>query len=564
MPMLSIEKNDSKEMTNKLTFGLLINNFILESWQADVIRLLQKEGHILKVVIQNDNPPAKIPLLKRLQNYPWNKVVFKIWHRFIFKPDSKKSEDISILVSKASIFKCKTVQKGSAQIFDVNDIQLIAQLKLDFLLRFGFNIIRGEILKTARFGVWSFHHDDETIIRGGPPGFWEVYNKMEANGVILQQLTDSLDKGIILKKIQLPVIRHSYKAHLNSIYNNSTMLPVLVSRGIQYGNFDAEPSVSEAVVFHPPGNMKMLFFFAKMAYRRLFFHLNDIFRQEDWNIGLIKTSLINFVSSPEEHLKQVKWFSKIKNSCYLADPFLIDYKGDTLLFAEKFDYKKGKGHLVKAKASENFSVFKPVHSEKHHFSFPFLFNWNEKLYCLPECFESEGVQLYSYNIVSEQLVHEKCILDGFRAVDPVLFEHEKRWWLLFTTKDLPSVNLYAFYASSPFGPFEAHSQNPIKTDIRAARNAGSPFIFNNILVRPSQDCSGHYGKATYLNEIITLTPDRFEEEIFQKIHPEKNSHFRFGLHTLNGTDKFAVIDGKRFAFTFAGFKHQLLLKLHRR
>ena len=40
-----------------------------------------------------------------------------------------------------------------------------------FMLRVGFNIIRGEILNVPKYGVWSFHHDDEVKYRGGPAGY---------------------------------------------------------------------------------------------------------------------------------------------------------------------------------------------------------------------------------------------------------------------------------------------------------------------------------------------------------------------------------------------------------
>ncbi|MDP2236761.1 MAG: hypothetical protein Q8J88_10035 [Bacteroidales bacterium] len=551
-------------MADKLTFGILVNGPIIEKWQAEVITLLLNEGHKLTLIVQNDNPQIKQSFIKRLQNYPWNRFVFRVWHRFLFKPLSKQPFDISSLYGETKVLYCQTIQNGIKQLFDTKDVQFIKQNQLDFLLRFGFNIIRGDILNAARYGVWSFHHDDEMVVRGGPPGFWEIYHKMVSNGVILQQLTDSLDKGILLKKIHFPVIRHSYKAHLDSIYGNSAFLPVHICSAIMHGNFESTPSVSEATVFHPPGNLRMLFFFIKMAYRRVSFHLNDLFRQEDWNIGIIKTSVSNVISEPENYLKQTYWFPKKNNSSYLADPFIIDFKDETLLFAEQFDYRKGKGQLVLAKASESFSTFKAVTSEKLHLSFPFLFKWEEKLYCLPECFESDGVQLYHYDEVSGKLVHEKCILDGHRAVDPVLFEHESRWWLMFSTKDLPSVNLYAFYSQNPFGPFKAHRQNPVKTNISSARNAGNPLIYNKMLIRPSQDCAGHYGKAITLNKIIELTPDTFKEVVLKKIQPDKNTTFRYGIHTLNGNTENTVIDGKRYVFTFAGFRHQLKQKLKKR
>jgi methionyl-tRNA formyltransferase len=49
--------------------------------------------------------------------------------------------------------------------------------ELGVLLRFGFNILSGEILTVARYGVWSYHHGDNDYYRGGPPHFWELVER---------------------------------------------------------------------------------------------------------------------------------------------------------------------------------------------------------------------------------------------------------------------------------------------------------------------------------------------------------------------------------------------------
>ena len=46
----------------------------------------------------------------------------------------------------------------------------------------------------------SFHHADNDINRGGPPGFWEVYNQQSKTGFIIQRLKDELDGGDVLFK----------------------------------------------------------------------------------------------------------------------------------------------------------------------------------------------------------------------------------------------------------------------------------------------------------------------------------------------------------------------------
>ena len=96
-----------------------------------------------------------------------------------------------------------------------DDIDLIKSYKLDFIIRFGFGIIKGEILKIPKYGVWSFHHGDEKKIRGGPYCFWEIYNSEPTTGFLLQKLTNRLDGGVVLKKGFLKTQGYSFKKNIS-------------------------------------------------------------------------------------------------------------------------------------------------------------------------------------------------------------------------------------------------------------------------------------------------------------------------------------------------------------
>src|SRR5712675_2043712 len=84
--------------------------------------------------------------------------------------------------------------------FPEDVLEKIRSKDLDVLIRFGFNILRGDILKAARYGVWSYHHGDNDFYRGGPAHFWELREGAPLSGVILQVLTDELDAGLVLCK----------------------------------------------------------------------------------------------------------------------------------------------------------------------------------------------------------------------------------------------------------------------------------------------------------------------------------------------------------------------------
>ena len=82
--------------------------------------------------------------------------------------------------------------------FPPEALEEIRRHEIDVFFRFGFNILRGDVLKAARYGVWSYHHDDKDFYRGGPALFWEVYEDSPTSGVILQVLNEELDAGQVL------------------------------------------------------------------------------------------------------------------------------------------------------------------------------------------------------------------------------------------------------------------------------------------------------------------------------------------------------------------------------
>lgn len=67
----------------------------------------------------------------------------------------------------------------------------------DVVIRYGFGLLRGDILNAPEFGVLSFHPADIRKYRGlGPPKVW--LDDQELIGVTLQRITDNIDSGEII------------------------------------------------------------------------------------------------------------------------------------------------------------------------------------------------------------------------------------------------------------------------------------------------------------------------------------------------------------------------------
>ncbi len=566
------------DLNKTIRFGVLLDGDAVEQWQLDTIKLLIDNGIELALVIKNgDKSKPYKSFWDKVLHYPYRQILFRIWHRYFFKPEAKQQTNfmeeisrfrsatlemtreesvISTEVEKSpALMTVIPIIKGISTYFHDDDIAKIKSYDLDFILRFGFDIIRGEVLNSARYGIWSFHHDDERVVRGGPPGFWEFMRKIPKNGVILQQLTDKLDKGLILRRLQFDTTLHSYKFHLNRIYEESEMLPLQVTKElIVNGKLEPVLSQSEAPIQHPPRNFMMLKYFWLCFWRRIVFHFNYFFRQEDWNVGyrLKGNNSVNWLKPPK--------------SDYFADPFVITTNNDTYLFFEWFSNKNGKADLAIAKKSENFDVYHKITDFPEHRSYPFVFEYQGVIYCMPEANQTNKVSLYRFvETDGEPSLQWDCdLLDGC-YVDATLHHHSDGKWYLFTTPQKQShTHLLIYVADDLRGPYRPHFNNPVKVDCSVSRMAGVIQNADGKLVRPAQNSTHHYGESITLNNIIQLNEYQYIEETIDEIKPDKNWTYNKGTHTINSDEVMTVFDAKRFTFTWKGFVQQWRQKFNSR
>jgi hypothetical protein len=102
---------------------------------------------------------------------------------------------------------------------------------------------------------------------------------------------------------------------------------------------------------------------------------------------------------------------------------------------------------------------------KGHLSYPFVIEQDGRILVVPEQADSGRVELYALSLENEALVPVSVLLEE-PLVDPTLFQHQGRWWLIGTKSPLTNTELFAFFSERLDGPFTAHPQNPVKSDIR--------------------------------------------------------------------------------------------------
>ncbi|MFC1744873.1 hypothetical protein ACFL35_12855 [Candidatus Riflebacteria bacterium] len=557
-------KKDLSGQGRVLRFGIICNGKTLEKWQAECVQNILALGFTqLQLLIIDDGSWAEE---RSLKNTPMQKWLYFFYRKTWFLRAPRRHVKMKKLFCGVETIQPRIVMKGKfSQYFDRGALGKIRAAKLDFILRFGFNIIRGKILESARFGVWSFHHDDEMKYRGSPAGFWEIFHDDPIQGGILQRITDRLDGGIVLKRGYLNTIRHSYIRNLKAIYNESATWPAQVCRDIfleQADYFKSEATKTAAKIYYPPQNMEMLSFWLKIVWRRLTYRFNKLFKKDKWNIGVVNAPIEKFLE--KDFSPRVAWVKPEIDGKFLADPFPImpshpqaiptknDNKNRYIVLFEYFDYKKGRANIACAELYDDMlsSKVDNIHnaiSTESHLSYPYTFACGSEIYCIPETYQNNEVALYRAVELPDRWEKIATLIKDFAGVDATIFHYRENWWILVTDRFWGSkYNLFLFYSRDLFGPYKPHPQNPVKTDIRCSRPAGTPFFFQNQLYRPVQDCSITYGGKLAINRIIEITEKIFSEELVKDFFPVPP--FNDGLHTLVGWGEKTLVDGKYSCF----------------
>ncbi|HAL64173.1 MAG: Uncharacterized protein XD81_0354 [Bacteroidetes bacterium 38_7] len=559
----------TQEGEKGLKFGILCDSLQLQYWQALVIEKLISEGNTLALIILNKEETIQKPKgIRRLRAYPIKNFIFLFYYRFLLKPESKRMVTIEQWIKEAILLEEEARRVKKSYYFSEKAIETVKSSEVQFLLRFGFGIIKGDILHAAPYGIWSFHHDDPEIIRGVPSNFWEIVEDIPVNGAILQQLDESIDAGRILQQGWFATINHSWKSNLDQAYYGSISWPAQVCREIRYkgaGCLKNKTFPKPAPMRFAPSNLIMMKFLLKLWMNKVKFHFNELFRAEHWSIAFIETSINDFIENnfPTENLK---WIHSKTRRQYYADPAGIYQNHQLKILCEHYDYKSAHGEISLFKINNNSAFYKPekiLLNESWHLAFPFIFEAESNFWCVPESAESNQLMLYRWDIEKKELIFEKILISDIQAVDPFIFYHHQKWWLMFTDKFKSNYSLHLWYAEDFRGPYFPHLNNPVKTDIRSSRPAGNIFYMDGRLMRTAQDCSVISGHRIAINEIIKISPSSFFEITRFFLDPPKlRQHFK-GMHTLNTAGPYVIFDVKQHLFVWDNFKRMLSKKLRK-
>ncbi len=544
----------------------MCNGLSFPAWQAQTIqRLLELAEVEISLLIMPGKQAGSPGRLARLFGEPKH-LLWNLYNKGYIQRRSSASQpvDMSAELGETPVLTCDVVPVGKyGEKLTDEDVVAVRGAELDLILRFGFGILKGEVLDTARYGIWSFHHGDERVYRGQPPGFWEIADGEPTVGTILQRITERLDGGSVLHRGTFRVVPFSYRRTRDDVFFGASGFPSIAVRQILNGDTShvtAPPSTTDAPLRRSPTNWTMVKFLISQIVNFFRYQWNGLSKASKWTIGMARVPLSTLLAGD---LPEFDWVPEHGRRKYLADPFPDPTGKTTYALAEDYDYEQHRGVISAIDLNGDLKP-KVVLDTGIHASYPYLFEDDGSLYCVPETYQAGEVRIYRATSFPHTWDLVGTILDGMPVLDPTIFLHEGRWWL-FCTFEGPEANtaLHAFHAEQVVGPWVPHDLNPIKTDVSSSRPGGTPFVHDGALYRPAQDSSRSYGGAVAINRIDRLTPTEFSEEVVRRIGPLPTGRYRAGIHTLSGHDEITVVDGRRDVFILNSFRRELTGRIRR-
>lgn len=536
-----------------------MNSYGVLAWEYVLIeRLINSSYANIELVVLNENEDIKRSFFKKIKDNR-KQIIFFLYNKleqklFKLKLDAFEKMDATGLLHGIRMMKVKPISTKFSDRFRNEDIVKIRHYNLDLLIRFGFRILRGDILNLAKYGIWSYHHGDNMVNRGWPAGFWEVMNKWSITGSTLQILTEDLDAGKILYRSYSQTDRRSIYRNRNNIYWKSlSFLPRKLEE------------------LYSLGAKK---FFRKVQEQNKYpnFYSNRLFRSKDLQnkkmIGLITVHLfrqivdifVNLIFMDQwillfnikKGLSTSFWrFRKIvpPKDRFFADPFIIQNKDKYYIFIEEFIYKSNKAHISVIEMDKKGNFKKPVTvlEKSYHLSYPFIFKNDNEYFLIPESRSNKSIELYKCVEFPFKWEFQMNLMEKIEAVDVTLFYYQKKWWLFANIVENPGASaldeLFLFFSERLLTKnWTSHPLNPVVSDARKARPAGKIFIHNGKIIRPSQNNSKRYGFGLKMNEIKVLNENCYEEIEVESIEPNWDKQI-IATHTFNRVGNLTMTDG---------------------
>lgn len=539
----------------RLRIGVLLDSSAVPQWVAAVLGDLATCSFVsVELVVFNGEAASN--------GHRWRTLLFSVYERLdrhLVSPaqDTQRIVDAGNLLSGWKAITVVPARAGFEHRFAPETIRDIEEMKLDVIVRFGFDVLRGDLLTAARCGVWSFHHGDSEHYRGGPACFREMLERNPLSGAELQVHTREFHDGMVLRKAifatagSVSLSRNRLQPYWGAAVLLVEALRQLHDYGWEQVRTHAHgpvPREGGRAPYRTPSNAEMLVSIAPRLLYRVGRYLLKRRTMDRWRLAIRRAPELQREdgqpTAGPASLAGFRWIEAPAGHSH-ADPFLVEEGGKQWVFFEDQELPSGLGRIACAQVDGDVLGTPSVAlTAPHHLSYPCVFRDGETWFMIPESRSAGTVDLYRCERFPDAWRFERTLFRG-GAVDTTIWIEGGTYWFFVTRVEPRSraQHLWLYSAQSLTGPWTAHPASPISSDVRHSRGAGALFRRGGRLFRPSQDCSGGYGRRIFFNEVRVLDGRNYLEVSRCEIAPDAESGLA-GVHTYATGGSVEIIDGK--------------------
>ncbi len=461
-------------------------------------------------------------IINFLNNIGWKIIqYFETFHYRKFNcDDSMHSINIShkeLILDLRECFSSKIELSAS-------NLSTLKESRIDLILAFSLNRYTNLLKKFSRLGLIAFDHYDQKNKSCHPIGFQEVVSKKSKTGFSIIRLAKDLDGIEILFQGAFPTHNYFLANHLNILRRRNFYFKkyILFTANKNFNNNQTKFSEIETIVnldLIPTLKEQIFYIFSLLRNRFTSIKNKLLSKGKYWKVGFVYSDWENFYKSEVHEIKNL-------DNCYLADPFVTRVDGKNYCLAEEYSYDTAKGSIVAYELEDKKSTrIGRVIEESFHMSFPYLFEFKDKIFMVPETSQNNDIRIYESLEFPNRWKLNQVVMTDIFAVDSMIFKQKNKWWLFTNINPDGSSDacseLFIFSSDDPLSKnWEPHLLNPVIVNSDLARNGGILYK-NNKIFRVSQKQSfGRYGAEFSINEIIKLTNNEFIEKKVQHIKPD--------------------------------------------
>jgi len=240
-----------------------------------------------------------------------------------------------------------------------------------------------------------------------------------------------------------------------------------------------------------------------------------------WSIGLYAGNSPFQLTSLENISNPVLTRDNVTDvpAAFVADPFMIKANDVWYMYFEVKNRRTDKGEIALARSKNGLDWHYEgiVLTEPFHMSYPYVFEWMNDYYLIPESHKAKSVRLYRSFDFPTRWSFVANLLSDQAFLDPSIFRYRGKWWLFAGTNgERKHDTLLLYYADELTGPWFQHPKSPIiRNNGHIARPGGRVLAIGDKVIRYAQDCYPDYGAQLRAFVITELSTTHYHEHPVQ-------------------------------------------------